>query len=164
MNEDFNESDELISFFTALKKYNGDADLKPELSDKIESYFAYKWEHDKNIALAISEVQYMLTKLPIEVNRRIIIEFLFKDFIKCFKNLFEFRKWQSTVTHNYYTFDNLLYSNFMSALVENLNPLKIERNEMIISELDEVFDVFFVCSGHYDIGYEMNKKLRFIIR
>ena len=106
----------------------------------------------------------MLSKLPIEVNRKIIIEFLFNDFIKCFKNLFEFKKWQSALNHNYYTFGDLLYSNFMSALVENLHPLKIEKNEMILSELDEVFDAFFVCNGQYDIGYEMNKRQRFIIR
>jgi CRP-like cAMP-binding protein len=106
----------------------------------------------------------MLTKLPIETNRKIIIEFLFIDFIKCFKKLFEFRKWQSSVMHNYHTFNDLLYSNFMLSLVENLIPLNVDSNQIILSELDEVMDVFFVCNGFYDIGYEMNKKLRFIMR
>ena len=55
--------------------------MDQELSDRIESYFAYKWENDRNNALRTPEVQYMLTKLPIETNRKIIIEFLFIDFI-----------------------------------------------------------------------------------
>lgn len=47
----------------------------------------------------------------------------------------------------------------MIQLLQNLDPIKLQKNFVIFSELDDVDEIIFVEEGFYDIGYEVNKKV-----
>lgn len=47
---------------------------------------------------------------------------------------------------------------------QNLNPVKILNKEMILVELEDINQVLFIESGYYDIGFEINKKSKYVIR
>ena len=54
-----------------------------------------------------------------------------------------------------------MYSKFMTLIMENLEIRKYEKGEIIIKELDECLEVLFVLEGTYNIGYEINKKIKY---
>ena len=45
-----------------------------------------------------------------------------------------------------------------------LSPVKILKGEMILVELEDVNEVLFIENGYYDIGFEINKKSKYVIR
>ena len=47
----------------------------------------------------------------------------------------------------------------MIQLLQNLDPVRLQKNFIIFSELDYVNEIIFVEEGQYDIGYEVNKKI-----
>jgi hypothetical protein len=55
LNNDFDDSDKLSDFFTLLKRFNSDLEINAAVKEEIEVYFKYKWNHDKNNALASDE-------------------------------------------------------------------------------------------------------------
>lgn len=61
----------------------------------------------------------------------------------------------------YFTFDNDHYSEFMIQLLNSLEYREFARNQIIVHELQECDEIIFVEHGHYNIGYEINKKLFF---
>lgn len=69
--------------------------MNPELKLRIENYFHHKWNHDRNNAIRIQEVQYIVMNLPQEVSGKITTDFLFHKFVETFKNMFKIRKWKS---------------------------------------------------------------------
>ena len=54
----------------------------------MEAFFAYRWQKDKNIAISTAEDQELLEQLPKLIQKQIYTEFLFKDFVRAFKNFF----------------------------------------------------------------------------
>ena len=50
MNNDYNESDDLMKFFGLLKKFNNDRPLKSKVITRIQNFFDYRWSKDKNVA------------------------------------------------------------------------------------------------------------------
>ena len=52
LNEEFDDGEELSKFFEIMKKYNKSICIKIELKKDIEEFFAYKWCHDKNLAIS----------------------------------------------------------------------------------------------------------------
>lgn len=51
MGVEFEEGDELESFFNLLKRFNSEQDLEIALKIRIEEFFQYKWNFDKNNAI-----------------------------------------------------------------------------------------------------------------
>lgn len=56
------------------------------------------------------------------------------------------------------------YRNFMMQLLKNLEPRSEESYTMLFEELDEITEVIFIERGECDVGYEINKKKKFVIR
>ena len=54
------------------------------------------------------------------------------------------------------------YSNFMTKVMQSLEIRKINKYEMIARELDECDEILFVFQGRYNIGYEINRKNRYM--
>lgn len=52
----------------------------------------------------------------------------------------------------------------MISILKALEPICIDAKEIIYNELDEVNEIIFVEEGSYDIGYEINKIRKFILR
>ena len=51
----------------------------------------------------------------------------------------------------------------MIRIMRNLHLRQYKENKIFIKELDECLEVLFVNEGKYDIGYEINKILKFNI-
>ena len=49
----------------------------------------------------------------------------------------------------------------MIRIMRNLHLRQYKENKIFIKELDECLEVLFVNEGKYDIGYEINKILKF---
>ena len=62
----YEDKENLAKFFALMKRYNDDNDIDPDVTDKIEAFFNYKWEFDKNNAFFQESDVNMLTQLPQE--------------------------------------------------------------------------------------------------
>lgn len=49
-------------------------------------------------------------------------------------------------------------------ILTNLEPRLEKSQSILIEELDEVNEIFYVIKGQVDIGYELNKARKFVIR
>lgn len=46
----------------------------------------------------------------------------------------------------------------MMNVMQNLEPRKYQKNDLILYDLEEVDEVIFVCSGQYGVGYLLNNQ------
>jgi len=49
--EEINDGDALMKFFGVIKHFNKGFDMDPKQKAKIEEFFNYRWDNDRNIAL-----------------------------------------------------------------------------------------------------------------
>lgn len=66
--------------------------------------------------------------------------------------------------HNYYGMEDQEYRQFMTNLLKSLEPRQEDAFTMLFEELDEIREVIFIEKGECDVGYEINKKKKFVIR
>ena len=52
----------------------------------------------------------------------------------------------------------------MTNLLKSLEPRQEDAFTMLFEELDEIREVIFIEKGECDVGYEINKKKKFVIR
>jgi CRP-like cAMP-binding protein len=52
----------------------------------------------------------------------------------------------------------------MTGLLANLQPRFELAGAIIFEELEEISEVIFIQKGNMDIGYELNKRKRFVLR
>ena len=76
-NSDFEDSQNLNRFFNLIVRFNGKKPLPGNIRLRIEKFFEYKWNHDRNQALHDEEGQKLLSELPEEVQKKIYIQFFF---------------------------------------------------------------------------------------
>ena len=62
---DFNDGDALVQFFNVIKRFNRDEAMSAEKIKKLEDYFYYRWDKDKNLAFDDEEDTKLLETLPI---------------------------------------------------------------------------------------------------
>ena len=51
----------------------------------------------------------------------------------------------------------------MIAIMQNLEVRNFSAGQIIYHELDECLEALFVVQGNYNVGYEVNKHLRYRI-
>lgn len=49
----------------------------------------------------------------------------------------------------------------MLALLQKLTPRLFHKHEIVAAELDEAAEFYFVMSGKWEVGYEINKVRRY---
>lgn len=76
--------DELTKFFHVIKRFNGGKGIDPDFQDRMEKYFQYKWDNDKNMAIDDPEELQHLYELPQPVVDKLIGGFMFNKFIHQF--------------------------------------------------------------------------------
>lgn len=54
-NDSHEEADSLSRFFGILKRFNHNEDIDTTFKRKLESYFEFKWENDKNQILSLGQ-------------------------------------------------------------------------------------------------------------
>jgi hypothetical protein len=153
-----------MKFFGTIRKFNDDSEMKEDLRNSIECHFDYKWEHDKNQAFLLEEDLNNFRQLPSEVQTKIYQDFLFSDFLETFKQTFAFPKRENPNLHAFYSWHDFEYKNFMIDILQALEPRCENSNEILINELDEQNEVLFFNNGTYEIGYEINRVKKYVLR
>mmetsp|Transcript_32239 Transcript_32239/g.49330 ORF Transcript_32239/g.49330 Transcript_32239/m.49330 type:complete len:136 (+) Transcript_32239:1474-1881(+) len=80
----FEDSNSLSLFMATLKQLNHNQPVSSKFSQSVESYFNYRWAHDRNIGIATDEDEFLLEQLPLGVQHQIFCDFLFTRFLKIF--------------------------------------------------------------------------------
>ena len=70
-------------------------------------------------------------------------------------------KKEGIIKFPFLTFKNDQYSNLMTYIMHSLEKRRILKGEIIAKELEECGEVLFVMEGRYNVGYEINKIVRF---
>ena len=52
----------------------------------------------------------------------------------------------------------------MMNMLLKLEPLSINKHEIIVDELDEITELIFVSKGTVVVGYEVNKQKKYCVR
>lgn len=82
----------LYRFFGVLKKFNDNNEFNVEIKRKIEAYFEYRWEFDRNYQFVNKSFDNLSDQLPKFVIDKMYYSYLFKDFLFTFKTFFEYKK------------------------------------------------------------------------
>ena len=51
----------------------------------------------------------------------------------------------------------------MLAVMKSFVPRRYDENELIYAELDDILEMTFVIKGKYHVGYEINKKKKYVV-
>ena len=174
LNAELDEGDKLTRFFGLLQRFNGNKSINLDLREKIEIFFDYKWNNDRNMAIDEDSEKALLDQLPPEVSDKLISGFLFQNFLRRFSDFFRLQKGgqatlfktggvNANINTNYYTWVDQNYREFMNALLTNLEPRKDAKHSILVDELDEFNEISFINKGKVVIGYEINKQRRYCI-
>jgi hypothetical protein len=131
---------------------------------RIEDYFAYKWNMDRTIAISSESDKSLLEQLPQDVQNRIYKDFLFSTFIRRFRHFLQLKNMQSKHKHAYLNWESSVYSNFMRLFLGFLEPVTYPSGAIIYNEFDNVTLVNFIYQGQVDIGYDINRMIRYKMR
>jgi hypothetical protein len=109
MNQEFDDGDNLSKFFGLLKKFNKGQSIQLEMKNNMEEFFDHRWRNDKNQSISTDQDRDLVEQLPIEIQRAIYTDFLFKGFLQNFRRYFSIPNYQSPNRHSYYTWTNFQY-------------------------------------------------------
>lgn len=76
------------------------------LKERIEEFFDYKWQNDKNQAFQEKQDMDLLDQLPYDVRIQIYNQYLFKKFLVAFSKVFCFAKLESPHKYAFYTWND----------------------------------------------------------
>ena len=158
------EGDLMTRFFGTIQQYNGKKQMDEDLQDEIEQHFDYRWTNDKLSAFKTSDDEAVFNQLPIDTQVMMYKEFLFEEFLTKYKRTFCFRNYELVDQPAFYNWDNPSYRNFMFDLLKCLEPRSQEKDQVVFRELDEVNEVIFFTKGCIDIGFEINRKINYVLR
>lgn len=65
---------------------------------------------------------------------------------------------------SFYSWEDQAYRNFMIDLLAFLEPRKEMKNVVLVDELDEFNEVLFFTTGEYEVGFEINRIVTFVLR
>ena len=169
LNAELDEGDNLTKFFGLIQYFNDNIPVNLTLKEEIEQHFDYRWRMDRNQAIDDQSEKAMLDQLPDHVQNKLYQSFLFRKFLDVFRDTFKIPKLSeetiiSGKTIPYYTWQDQIYRDFMMQILQKLEPRYMSKNQMIFEELDDINEIIFVQQGQVDIGYEVNKKKKFVIR
>ena len=117
-----------------------------------------------------------MDQLPDEVQDKLYSHFLFLSFTTTFTEMFRVPKYgiDTLPVRNsvnipvkaelIYNWDDQNFREFMMEILTNLEPRFIPRDRIIFKELEEIYEVLFVSKGNVDVGFEINRRQKFVLR
>ena len=87
-------------FLGTLEQFNEGKPISHELQSKMDCYFKFRWEHNKNNAISTPEDFNLLIQLPESVQTRIYTDFLFKDVMHVYNKYFKTLKKSVSIIEN----------------------------------------------------------------
>jgi CRP-like cAMP-binding protein len=104
-----------------------------------------------------------MAQLPEFVQNKIYCEFLFSSFLSNFRETFKIMK-NVNGRESQMTWEDSSYREFMLAILSHLEPRFEKKGTVLFEELQEISEVIFIGKGTIDIGYEINRQRRFVMR
>ena len=150
-----------------MKALNNDNPLDRELQSRIEDYFEYKWNFDRNLACSTEEDRSIMEQLPEFVQDRIYTKFLYRSFLLKFQLFFRIPVEDSGASEHkgmFYTLDNNNYREFLMLLLNSMSPLRFDRGDTIFDHETEVNEVDFIEQGNVDIGFAVSRGTKYALR
>lgn len=141
----------------------------------MEEYFEHRWKYDRNAAIDDPQELSMLYQLPVWVQDDIYTDFLWRVFLQKFSGFFRIIKGSKfgitkykidgiEYCHSYYTWNDQNYREFMTCLLQNMEPCRYGKNCVIYNELDEFGFIFFMDQGSIAVGIEFNKQQHYAVK
>lgn len=93
---------------------------------------------------------------------RIYSSYLFKDFLKCHKKFFTFSNNERGLKHSYFNFENEKYQSFVVQFLSHLEPIELNKGQIIFNELENVDMIIFMSGASIDLGYDINRQTKFV--
>lgn len=134
------------------------------LKERIEAFFDYKWEHDKNQAFREEEDLQLFQQLPPDVQVQMYNQYLFVGFLKAFSKVFSIPKHDNPNRYAFFTWNDQCYHNFMLEVLKNLECRREDKGVILYNELDEQNEVLFFETGMFEVGYEINRFVKYVMR
>lgn len=106
----------------------------------------------------------MFSQLPGDVQVEIYNKYLFERFLCSFAKVFTFPRLNCPHRYAFYTWTDQGYRAFMLQILQNLECRHEDRFVVLYNELDEMNEVLFFETGTFEIGYEINRFTRYILR
>jgi len=66
--------------------------------------------------------------------------------------------------NDFYTWEDQVYREFMLQILMNLEPRHELAGATLFEELEEINEVLFISRGQCDVGFEVNKIKKFVLR
>lgn len=66
--------------------------------------------------------------------------------------------WKRFKDYPFITTEDQLYHEFLIYFLEHLEPRQFKKGQMLCTELESPSEMYFIMTGKYDIGYELNSK------
>lgn len=100
------------------------------------------------------------------MQNKIYSEFLFRDFLSIFRDTFRIPKPDShgNLTKKQFTWEDQSYREFMLQILTHLWPRFEHKGTVLFEELEEISEVIFLSKGLVDVGFEINKKKKYVMR
>lgn len=156
--EQTGEGKDLSKWVALLTKFNAQQPLAKKLILRIEDYFEFYWNNNPLLAFKKEGDQRFLDELPVGTVQSIFIDFLFKDFLYKFNDLFELEiniggTVQKLMPSNY------KWREFMVIFLNTLEPrLYTDLEEIVQDQYEEVHEVLFITKGSILVGYRLFKE------
>lgn len=165
LNADCSDGETLTYFFGILKHFNDNTHLEYGLKKSIEDHLDYLWNNDRNMALIDESEMRLFLTLPISVQNSLYLDFLYTDFIDLFQHsYFKFQKNLSSKQLQFYSWDDQIYRQMMIDILSKLEPRKEPAFSVIFQTIEEVQEIFFIMKGSIEIGFEVSRKPKYVLR
>jgi potassium voltage-gated channel Eag-related subfamily H protein 8 len=124
---------------TSLSKFTSNTPLPQELVKKIDTHFKYYWKHDRLSSLTIDDKYLQMMPKPL---RWSLIEYLFDDIFHQFRGFLKMKDFKDAKDRDFYY-----------ELAFEFLPRKYEKNDVIISQGEDVQEIYFIIQGELKIGF-----------
>lgn len=101
-----------------------------------------------------------LDQLPQFVQNKLYKEYLYNDFLLCFRHNFKIPKENQV----FYNWNDPIYRDFMIELLQHLEPHFEHKDAILYQELELIQEILFHQEGLIDVGYEVSRVPRYVIR
>ena len=100
-----------------------------------------------------------MLQIPKKVQDNLLFEFVFQDFLKSFHRLFDLPKDSDCLKHSRYSYqEDEYYHDFLFKLVLRLEPIKYEKDTIILRELEECNEITYLQDVPFVVGFSINKQ------
>lgn len=153
------ESEMLAIFIDCLKKFNENHPINNEFIVKLQQFFEFKWNNDKNIQFFKDNGQEIFNNLSEGIKAKFFAFYLHKEFISTHIDFFRLQRNKCK-----YNWSDEIYSNFMMQLLTFLEPVFFDKMNVIEDVFEEANQIFFMVKGTMVVGYELDSNKYYCIK